>query len=777
MATLILSITAAALINSLVSSSSASTEHRSLVSVNTVLRSFADSAAYQIQMQPVGAGGGPTYTKCALTTTYALLSAPTPATGAAGTAATVFATGLPSPSSVNQVTLTPQTGSPTTVLLTSPVPVDPTGAATITFTVPSGLTGPLGQPEAYSISVQDGSVTARSSSDFTVTTGTAATVTSPLAGYHLRISNLDWWNNNTNVFVPSSPGSQGTCQGNPSLKNGGIQQLTATATAPDGSGNTLAFVVTDPGSEYPQLASSQPGVTTLELTAGNVTSTLYLTLNVTGFPAPTLSCYQTGDPSNLCSTGSPLPGGVTFSVNATTGLGLLSGSADAGTGGEYDITVAASSPRGTVTQNYKIIVYQAPAFNPPNAGTLTVGQSGTVTVTASGYLPPNITQTGLPGGVNFATTPGSATMSITGQVTPGVYPIVLTASNKAGSVTEPFTLTINGAPSFTSANKHTFTAGTPGSFPVSASGWPLPDITLKSGTPPADVSFMAGTGTATLQESGPSAVGDGGVYTLVFSASNGIGPAVPQPFTLTVNQAPIFTSGGSTAWPVNQPDTFPLAASGWPTPTFSVHHNGAHAAPNLADCQERQAGRHPARYRHVHVLRLRHQHYGTDAASLHVDSVVMSRLADFRRHLTVPRRPPRAACDHDEAGVSLVLALVMLIVLSFIFLAIARSSITRHRQLQQPDFSDLYRVRSHAEPPRWRCRPSGTPVTDSSEGAASNCWGPAPPSIVINRVSMTVDCEQGAYNQSLSNTRVIDFYACSASGAPATVPTPFCTRT
>ena len=97
MATLILSITAAALINSLVSSSSASTEHRSLVSVNTVLRSFADSAAYQIQMQPVGAGGGPTYTKCALTTTYALLSAPTPATGAAGTAATVFAPACPLP--------------------------------------------------------------------------------------------------------------------------------------------------------------------------------------------------------------------------------------------------------------------------------------------------------------------------------------------------------------------------------------------------------------------------------------------------------------------------------------------------------------------------------------------------------------------------------------------------------------------------------------------------------------------------------------------------------
>ena len=114
---------------------------------------------------------------------------------------------------------------------------------------------------------------------------------------------------------------------------------------------------------------------------------------------------------------------------------------------------------------------------------------------------------------------------------------------------------------------------------MSASGEPLPDITLKSGTPPADVSFMAGTGIATLQESPPSVVGDGGIYTLIFKASNGIAPDATQTFTLTVNQAPIFTSGSSAAWPVNQPDTFPLAASGWPTPPFSVHHNGAQAAP------------------------------------------------------------------------------------------------------------------------------------------------------------------------------------------------------
>ena len=55
-----------------------------------------------------------------------------------------------------------------------------------------------------------------------------------------------------------------------------------------------------------------------------------------------------------------------------------------------------------------------------------------------------------------------------------------------------------------------------------------------------------------------------------------------------------------------------------------------------------------------------------------------------------------------------------------------------------------------------------------TQGAVSNCWVSSAPSIVINGVSITVDCEQAAYNPGLSRTRVIDFYACSTSGAPCT---------
>ena len=163
------------------------------------------------------------------------------------------------------------------VLLTSAVPVDPTGAATLTFTVPSGLTGPLGQPEVVRHLGPGWFCYRKVVQRLHRHKGTVATFTSPLAGYHLRISALDWWNNSSNLFVPSSPGSQASCQGNTSLTNSGIQQLTATATAQDGAGNKLAFVVTDPGTEDPQLSSSQPGVTTFTLWRRQLRFTLNLT--------------------------------------------------------------------------------------------------------------------------------------------------------------------------------------------------------------------------------------------------------------------------------------------------------------------------------------------------------------------------------------------------------------------------------------------------------------------------------------------------------------------
>src|SRR6185369_14503044 len=86
-------------------------------------------------------------------------------------------------------------------------------------------------------------------------------------------------------------------------------------------------------------------------------------------------------------------------------------------------------------------------------------------------------------------------------------------------------------PAITSANSTQFTAGTPGTFTVTTTGFPPPALS-ETGALPSGVSFLDnGNGTATL--SGTPAGGSGGVYPIVIHATN-TGGTVNQNFTLTV---------------------------------------------------------------------------------------------------------------------------------------------------------------------------------------------------------------------------------------------------
>jgi photosystem II stability/assembly factor-like uncharacterized protein len=99
-------------------------------------------------------------------------------------------------------------------------------------------------------------------------------------------------------------------------------------------------------------------------------------------------------------------------------------------------------------------------------------------------------------------------------------------------------LTLFLVPTFTSPAGANFTAGTFGSFTVSAAGNPVPALALPDGTLPAGVSFVdKGNGTATL-----SGTATAGVYHFTISATNP-GASVVQDFTLTVNNpAPSLSS-------------------------------------------------------------------------------------------------------------------------------------------------------------------------------------------------------------------------------------------
>jgi hypothetical protein len=114
--------------------------------------------------------------------------------------------------------------------------------------------------------------------------------------------------------------------------------------------------------------------------------------------------------------------------------------------------------------------------------------------------------------------------------------------------------------SLTSADSATFTEGSTGSFTPTASGTPTPTIT-ESGALPGGVTFSGG-----VLSGDPTATG---TFPISFTATNGIGNPAVQDFTLTVNSVPAFTSADGATFSVNGPGTFTVAASGFPTPSFT----------------------------------------------------------------------------------------------------------------------------------------------------------------------------------------------------------------
>ncbi len=181
-----------------------------------------------------------------------------------------------------------------------------------------------------------------------------------------------------------------------------------------------------------------------------------------------------------------------------------------------------SAPVGTAFgTNLKATVTDTNSNPVPNINvTFTAPASG-----ASGTFAGNVMS------VTVATdSSGIATAPVfTTNSTAGAYSV--TASTGVGSAS--FTLTNTQAPTITSANSTTFTAGIAGTFTVTSTGFPTPTIS-ESGSLPGTVAFVDnGDGTGTLSGV-PNA---GGPFIITFTASNGVSPDATQSFTLTVSPA------------------------------------------------------------------------------------------------------------------------------------------------------------------------------------------------------------------------------------------------
>ncbi len=288
-------------------------------------------------------------------------------------------------------------------------------------------------------------------------------------------------------------------------------------------------------------------------------------------------------PGTDISTSSSLPAGMSL-VDNGNGTATLGGAPYCGTQGTYDLDLTAQDGgvATPATQTLALTVGTPAAANPSflsaASATGTAGQPFTFTVETNCVPLPTVATSSLTAlglSLTAGSNPGTYTLAGTPPASEaGTHTITLTATSKPANATvhttQSFVLTLDLAPTITSTR--TTASATVGtamtSFNITTKGFPTPAIGY-TGNLPAGVTLVDNhNGTATV--SGTPDPGTGGVYTFNATATNAYGSATPETITLTVKQAPAFTSAPQsltlTRGQLMSPVTF--TASGYPPPTF-----------------------------------------------------------------------------------------------------------------------------------------------------------------------------------------------------------------
>jgi len=446
------------------------------------------------------------------------------------------------------------------------------GTATLTGTPPVGAGGSYpftvladngfspSDSQAFTLNVDESpTITSADSATFTVGAASSFAVTTS-AGFPVATTVTESGILPGGITFTANGSGGATLSGTPAAGTGGSYPITISASATGGSTSartqSFTLTVTDPptitSTDSATFTVGQAGSFTVRTAGGNPSGPGDITLTESG----------------------ALPAGVTF-ADRGDGTAVLSGSPAVDTGGSYPFAITATNGVGPdATQSFTLTVRQPPRFTSADLTTFTLGAAAAFTVTTSSGVPATpvaitVTDpTALPAGITLVDQ-GDGTAILGGTPTAGgVFHFSLRAGNTvAPDATQSFTVTVNEAPSITSADHTTFTVGTSGTFTViTNAGTPAATTLSETGSLPRGVTFAGrGNGTATL--SGTPATGTGGGYSLTIRAKNAGLPATSQSFTLTITESAVVTSTDHTTFTAGTHGSFTFTTSGdYPAP-------------------------------------------------------------------------------------------------------------------------------------------------------------------------------------------------------------------
>ncbi len=357
--------------------------------------------------------------------------------------------------------------------------------------------------------------------------------------------NNNGWNN-TGVTVTFScsdeAGGSGIASCSPPMTESSDGTYTLEGSATDNAGNTSTVDVTV------NVDQSSPMVGMLSWSDNPIIENHNTTLTVPAMAAANHSPITGGE--YYIGTNDPGQGnGTAMSYDSNTSkLTATFGSTLAP--GTYEVSARSQNAAGTwssVVTDTLVVNSTAVAPTITNANNYSIGVRQIITpsdftFTTTGTPAPSLSESGtLPSGLSF-TDNGDGTANFTGMVaagTAGTYPITITATNSAGSVSQSFTLTITNTDSapttvFTSTGSNTLnaTVGTGSSFTFTATGnGKNSKIFVYSGSLPPGLSLHDNKdGTASFFGTPTHA----GTYTFTLEAQNKNGITYQQ-FTVVVS--------------------------------------------------------------------------------------------------------------------------------------------------------------------------------------------------------------------------------------------------